>query len=138
MNLREDPIERFGATSVELRSGTFEIDGLVLATGYDALTGALARIDLRGRHGRLLRDEWASGPQTYLGMAVAGFPNLFIVNGPGSPSVLANMVLTSEHQVEWIGDTIASLDRNRRHTSRRRPRRSGPGASTAASWPRAR
>ena len=116
VNLREDPIERFGATSVELRSGTFEIDGLVLATGYDALTGALARIDLRGRHGRLLRDEWASGPQTYLGMAVAGFPNLFIVNGPGSPSVLANMVLTSEHQVEWIGDTIASLDRNRRHT----------------------
>jgi cation diffusion facilitator CzcD-associated flavoprotein CzcO len=115
VNLREDPIERFGATCVQLRSGTFEIDDLVLATGYDAVTGALTRIDLRGRHGRLLRDEWASGPQTYLGLAVAGFPNLFIVNGPGSPSVLANMVRTSEHQVEWIGDTIAGLDRHRQH-----------------------
>ena len=113
VNLREDPIERFGAASVELSSGTFEIDNLVLATGYDAMTGALTRIDLRGRDGRLLRDEWASGPQTYLGMTVAGFPNLFIVNGPGSPSVLANMVFTSEHQVEWIADTIVDLGRRR-------------------------
>jgi len=115
VNLREDPIERFGPASVQLRSGAFEIDDLVLATGYDAVTGALTRIDVRGRHGRLLRDEWASGPQSYLGMAVTGFPNLFIVNGPGSPSVLANMVLTSEHQVEWIGETIAGLDRRGKH-----------------------
>lgn len=112
VDLRHDPIERLGAASVSLRSGTIEIDDLVLATGYDAVTGALTRIDLRGRHGRLLSDEWAAGPQTYLGMAVAGFPNLFIVNGPGSPSVLANMVFTSEHQVEWISDAIADLGRH--------------------------
>jgi cation diffusion facilitator CzcD-associated flavoprotein CzcO len=115
VDLREDPIERFGATSVRLRSGSVEIDDLVLATGYDAVTGALTRIDLRGRNGRLLSEEWAAGPQTYLGMTVAGFPNLFIVNGPGSPSVLANMVFTSEHQVRWISDAIADLDRLGKH-----------------------
>jgi cation diffusion facilitator CzcD-associated flavoprotein CzcO len=111
VNLREDPILRFGARSVELGSGSVEIDDLILATGFDAMTGALTRIDLRGRNGRLMSDEWADGPRTYLGMTVAGFPNLFIINGPGSPSVLANMVLTSEHQVQWVADTIGDLTR---------------------------
>jgi cation diffusion facilitator CzcD-associated flavoprotein CzcO len=111
VNLREDPIVRFGATSVELGSGSIEIDDVVLATGFDAVTGALTRIDLRGRNARSMRDEWAAGPNTYLGMAVSGFPNLFIINGPGSPSVLANMVLTSEQQVDWVADAIGELDR---------------------------
>jgi cyclohexanone monooxygenase len=81
----------------------------VFATGFDAMTGALARIDVRGRDGRELRDAWADGPSTYLGLQMAGFPNLFTISGPGSPSVLANMVVCSEHHVEWIGACLSHL-----------------------------
>ena len=82
---------------------------IVFATGFDALTGALARIDIRGRGGRTLRDAWADGPRSYLGLQMVGFPNLFTVSGPGSPSVLANMVVCSEQHVEWIGACLAHL-----------------------------
>jgi cyclohexanone monooxygenase len=82
---------------------------IVFATGYDAMTGSLARIDIRGRRGACLRDAWSVGPRTYLGLGVAGFPNLFTVTGPGSPSVLANMIVAIEQHVDWITDCLAYL-----------------------------
>jgi cyclohexanone monooxygenase len=91
---------------------TYELDAIVFATGFDAMTGALAAIDIRGRNGETLRDAWAAGPRTYLGLTVAGFPNLFLVTGPGSPSVLTNMVTSIEHHVQWISDAIDHLKRN--------------------------
>src|SRR6185295_2833376 len=90
------PIE--AVTEHGLRTSTthYELDAIVFATGFDAMTGALSRIDVRGRDGLALRDKWAHGPRTYLGLATAGFPNLFIMTGPGSPSVLSNMVPSIE------------------------------------------
>src|SRR3712207_8708617 len=79
------------------------------------MTGALAKIDIRGREGVALRDVWADGPRTYLGLQVAGFPNLFTITGPGSPSVLSNMVVSIEQHVDWITDCIAY--RSEEHTS---------------------
>ncbi len=96
-------------TGLRTGQGDLEVDTLVLATGFDAMTGALTRIDIRGRHGRRLRDDWAHGPRTLLGLQVEGYPNLFTVMGPGSPSVLSNMVLGAEQHVEWIADCIDDL-----------------------------
>ena len=76
----------------------------MFATGFDAMTGAALRIDLRGRDGLTLREKWADGPRTYLGLTVAGFPNLFVVASPGSPSVLSNMVVSIEQHVDWIAE----------------------------------
>ena len=73
------------------------------------MTGTLDRIDIRGRDGRLLRDEWADGPRTYLGMMSAGFPNLFMITGPQSPSVLSNMMVSIEQHVDWMSDCIAHV-----------------------------
>ncbi len=109
VDLHATPIEAIEETGIRTTAARYEVDDIVLATGFDALTGTLNRIDIRGRRGQLLRDVWTDGPKTLLGVAVAGFPNLFIVNGPGSPSVLANMVLTAEQHVEWISDAIAYL-----------------------------
>ena len=110
VDVREDPVEAIEPAGVRLRSGALlEVDDFVYATGFDAMTGAVSRIDLRGRGGHVLRDVWGEGPRTALGLAVAGFPNLFILNGPGSPSVLSNMVLTSEQQVEWVADALRYL-----------------------------
>jgi cation diffusion facilitator CzcD-associated flavoprotein CzcO len=103
VDLRSTPIARVVQDGIELGDGTLlELDAIVYATGFDAMTGALSRIDVRGRDGRRLGDEWAAAPKAYLGVAVAGFPNLFTVTGPGSPSVLTNMVTSIEHHVEWI------------------------------------
>jgi cation diffusion facilitator CzcD-associated flavoprotein CzcO len=103
VDLRTTPITRVVPSGIELDDGTIvELDAIVYATGFDAMTGALSRIDVRGRDGRRLGDEWAAAPTAYLGVAVAGFPNLFTVTGPGSPSVLTNMVTSIEHHVEWI------------------------------------
>lgn len=114
VNLRRTPFEKITAEGVEIAGldgpELHELDVLVFATGFDAVTGALGAIDIRGRGGRVLSETWADGVRSYLGLMVAGFPNMFLVNGPGSPGVLANMVLTSEHHVDWIADTIAHLD----------------------------
>src|SRR5699024_3850595 len=91
-------------------SDSHPLDVLVLATGFDALTGTLTRIDIRGRNGTTMADAWAAGPVTYLGYQVPDFPNPFLVNGPGSPSVLANMILTSEMQVDWILNLIDTAE----------------------------
>jgi cation diffusion facilitator CzcD-associated flavoprotein CzcO len=111
VNLRRTPIVRVVPEGIELGDGTLlELDAIVYATGFDAMTGALSRIDVRGRDGVRLGDVWAEAPKAYLGVAVAGFPNLFTVTGPGSPSVLTNMVTSIEHHVEWI---TGLLDRMR-------------------------
>ena len=102
VNLRRDPISRITADAVVTGTERHELDVLVFATGFDAMTGTLNKIDPRGLDGATIRESWADGPLSYLGMFVPGFPNMFVLNGPGSPAVLANMVLTSEQQVDWV------------------------------------
>lgn len=109
VDLRETPIERITPAGIRTSAGEVALDAIVLATGFDAMTGTLTRIDIRGRGGRSLADKWADGPHTYLGLTVAGFPNLFTITGPGSPSVLTNMIMSIEQHVEWIADCIAWL-----------------------------
>jgi len=103
------PIEGVTRRGLRTSERVYELDTLILATGFDAMTGALLRIDVRGRDGLPLARKWAEGPRTYLGLATAGFPNLFTITGPGSPSVLSNMVPSIEQHVRWIGDCLAYL-----------------------------
>jgi cyclohexanone monooxygenase len=110
VDLGETPIRRFTPAGVETTATHYELDAIVFATGFDALTGALLAIDITGRRGVPLRDVWQEGPRTYLGLAVAGFPNMFCVCGPQSPSVASNMVLSIEQHVDWIADCIDWLD----------------------------
>jgi cyclohexanone monooxygenase len=98
--------------SVEADGMSYQVDTIVYATGFDAMTGALLRVDIQGRDGRRLGDYWANGPQTYLGLAIAGFPNLFTVTGPASPSVFTNMIPTIEQPCEWISDCICTWREN--------------------------
>jgi cyclohexanone monooxygenase len=109
IDLRQTPIEAITPTGLRTRDEAYALDSLVFATGFDAMTGALLSIDIRGRAGQPLRQKWAEGPRTYLGLAVAGFPNLFAVTGPGSPSVLSNMIVSIEQHVDWIADCLAYL-----------------------------
>jgi cation diffusion facilitator CzcD-associated flavoprotein CzcO len=109
VDLRTTPIERITRTGLVAGGRDYALDAIVFATGFDAMTGALLAIDIRGRGGHALRDKWAEGPRTYLGLASAGFPNLFTITGPGSPSVLSNMVPSIEQHVNWIADCIAYL-----------------------------
>ncbi len=109
VNLRETPVTQISVDAISTGAATYPIDVLICATGYDALTGALARIDITGCEGERLADKWAAGPRNYLGLMSAGFPNLFIVTGPGSPSVLVNMVVGIEHHVEWIANCLTDL-----------------------------
>ena len=106
VDLRSDPIEAVEAEGIRTKSGFQALDILVFATGYDALTGALTEIDIRGRDDIALKDKWRDGPQNYLGLMTAGFPNMFIITGPGSPSVLVNMIVGIEQHVEWIARCI--------------------------------
>jgi cyclohexanone monooxygenase len=109
VDVKTNPIERIVPDGVVVAGKTYRIDALVLATGFDAMTGALNKIDVRGKGGARLKDKWAEGPRAYLGVASAGFPNLFIITGPGSPSVLTNMVPTIEQHVDFIADCIAYM-----------------------------
>ncbi|MBF6089943.1 NAD(P)/FAD-dependent oxidoreductase [Nocardia cyriacigeorgica] len=112
VNLRATPIDRIDAGGVHTTTAYYPLDALVLATGFDAMTGSVAKLDIVGRDGRTLNEAWREGPKTYLGLGVTGFPNLFNLTGPGSPSVLANMVLHSELHVDWVAGAIDYLDRN--------------------------
>jgi cyclohexanone monooxygenase len=112
VDVRESPFTKVTENAIETTSGRYEIDDLVLATGFDALTGALTSMDIRGRNNLSLAAKWKDGARSYLGIAVAGFPNLFTVSGPGSPSVFANLILASEQHVDWIAECISSLRRN--------------------------
>jgi len=110
VDLRKDPIVEITPTGIRTESEHHDLDVIIYATGFDAMTGALTRIDIRGRDGMSLADFWTSeGPYTYLGIAVAGFPNLFIVQAPGSPSAATNFVAALEQHVEWIGSCVAFL-----------------------------
>jgi cyclohexanone monooxygenase len=115
VDLRSAPIERILPGGLRTTQQEYALDCLVFATGFDAMTGALTRIDIRGTGGTTLAAKWAEGPRAYLGVASAGFPNLFIITGPGSPSVLSNMVPSIEQHAGWIADCIDHM-RTRRLT----------------------
>ena len=106
VDISEAPIEEITRTGLRVRGETHTLDSIVFAIGFDAMTGPLSRIDIRGAGGQTLAAKWADGPRSYLGLAMAGFPNLFTITGPGSPSVLTNMVPSIEQHVEWIADCI--------------------------------
>lgn len=112
VDLRAEPIERIVPEGIMTKRGTYPLDIIVFATGFDAMTGPLLRMDIRGRDGVSLAEAWRAGPVNYLGLQVSGFPNLFTVTGPGSPSVLCNMPVAIEQHVEWITDCIAHLRAN--------------------------
>ena len=109
VDVRSAPIEAITPDGLRTAAGRYTFDSLIFATGFDAMTGALLRIDIRGRGGMSLKDKWTAGPRTYLGLTVAGFPNLFAITGPGSPSVLSNMIVSIEQHVDWIADCMAHL-----------------------------
>jgi len=110
VDIRPAGIERITPQGVLTGGVEYEADIIVFATGFDAMTGALTRIDIRGRDGVALADKWEAGPRTYLGLMSAGFPNLFMITGPGSPSVLSNMMVSIEQHVDWVADCLAALD----------------------------
>src|SRR5271154_6294328 len=109
VDLRAAPIEAITPQGILTQQAEYKLDIIVFATGFDAMTGPLLRIDIRGSDGLSLKQAWQAGPRNYLGLQVAGFPNLFTVTGPGSPSVLCNMPVAIEQHVEWIADCIAHL-----------------------------
>jgi cyclohexanone monooxygenase len=109
IDLNATPIERIEAAGVRTTAELFEFDELIFATGFDAMTGALLNVDITGKEGITLKEAWAAGPRTYLGLGSVGFPNLFMITGPGSPSVLTNMITSIQQHVEWIGDAMAHL-----------------------------
>lgn len=129
VNLRDEPIEAITAAGLRTSRTEYALDILVFATGYDALTGALLRIEVAGRDGLHLQDKWAEGPRNYLGLMTVGFPNFFIVTGPGSPSVLVNMVVGIEQHVDWIIDCIAAMREQEMETIE-------PSASAEDKWVR--
>ena len=102
IDINKDPIECLTNGGVKTESTEFEFDVVVFATGFDAMTGTLLRIDIRGKDAQTLEQKWAEGPKTYLGLTTANFPNLFMISGPGSPSVLTNMIVSIEQHVDWI------------------------------------
>ena len=109
VDIKTNPIQEITAHAVRVAGNDHEIDALVMATGFDAMTGSVARIDIRGRGGQTLNQKWAEGAKTYLGLMSAGFPNLFIITGPGSPSVLSNMIVSIEQHVDWIADCLVHM-----------------------------
>jgi len=109
VDLRKTPLVELTENGLRTSEQEYEFDAIVFATGFDAMTGALTAIDIRGKGGIALREKWAEGPRSYLGVAVAGFPNLFTITGPSSPSVLSNMIVSIEQHVDWITDCIAHL-----------------------------
>jgi cyclohexanone monooxygenase len=109
VNLRETPIAAVTPRGLRTSDAEYELNALVFAIGFDAMTGALLNIDIRGRRGERLQQKWTAGPRSYLGLAITGFPNLFTITGPGSPSVLSNMIVSIEQHVDWIADCIAYL-----------------------------
>ena len=109
VDVRSAPIQEITPRGLRTSTGEYALDAIVFATGYDAMTGPLFAIDIRGRDGQSLKTKWSDGPRTYLGLATAGFPNLFMITGPGSPSVLSNMVVSIEQHVDWITDCVRFL-----------------------------
>jgi cation diffusion facilitator CzcD-associated flavoprotein CzcO len=113
VDLRQTPIVEITQAGLRTSECEYPLDSIVFATGFDAMTGSLLRINVRGKGGLSLGERWAHGPVTYLGLQVAGFPNMFIITGPGSPSVLANMPTAIEQHVEWVADCINHMRQHR-------------------------
>jgi cyclohexanone monooxygenase len=109
VDARRAPIEEITAAGLRTTQAEYAVDAIVFATGFDAMTGALAEIDIRNGSGDALKAKWAAGPRTYLGLMVAGFPNLFLVTGPGSPGVKSQMILSIEQHTDWIADCLQHL-----------------------------
>lgn len=112
VNVRKAPIEEITETGLRTTEAEYELDAIAFATGFDAMTGAMKEIDIRTSDGQSIREKWADGPQTYLGIMINGFPNLFMVTGPGSPGVKSQMILSCEQHVDWIADCITHLRGN--------------------------
>ena len=127
VDLRRQPIASITETGIDLPGESLTFDAIVYATGFDAMTGALLAVDITGRDGRTLRQKWADGPATYLGLMTEGFPNLFTITGPGSPSVMTNMMTAIEQHVDWVADCLLRL-RTAGHTSIE------PTATAEAGW----
>ena len=123
VDLRESALDGFTGNGLQLANGTgYELDAVIFATGFDAMTGALLAVDVRGRQGLSLREKWRDGTRNYLGVTVSGFPNLFMITGPGSPSVLYNMVASIEQNVDFVSDTIDYLSRHQLASIEANPR----------------
>lgn len=116
VDVREEPVVEVRADRIVTTRSEYELDALVCATGFHAITGAAKNIDIQGRNGLTLGEEWADGPRSYLGLSIAGFPNLFMVTGPGSPAVLSNVVVSIEQHVDWIAQCMADLRRTHART----------------------
>lgn len=129
VDLRRTPIEEITPTGLRTSESAYEVDTIVYATGYDAMTGPLLAIDVRGTGGAELRAKWAAGPRTYLGLMTAGFPNLFTITGPGSPSVLSNMFVSIEQHVDLIAGCL-------RHVAERGARTVEPDPGAEDAWTR--
>lgn len=110
VDLRKGPIEAITATGVRTADASYDLDAIIFATGFDAITGPITSIDIRGKDGRSIADKWKEGPRAYLGLMSAGFPNLFMITGPGSPSVLSNMIVSIEQHVDFVSQCLFSLD----------------------------
>jgi len=109
VNIRKNPLKTITETGIDTQDEPFEFDAIVFATGFDAMTGAMVSVDIEGRNGNTLKKAWEAGPHTYLGLMAKDFPNLFMVTGPQSPSVLSNMIISIEQHVDWITDCIVNL-----------------------------
>ena len=109
VNVKDTPIERITPKGMRVAGQDHELDAIVFATGFDAIAGPILNIDIRGRGGVAIRDKWARGPSCYLGVMPAGFPNLFTVTGPGSPSVLSNVVKSIEQHVDFVADCVTKM-----------------------------
>ncbi len=116
IDLRKTPLESMDESGVRTSDEHFDFDVVVYATGFDAMTGAVTRVGIRGRGGKALADVWADGPQNYLGLCVAGFPNFYVVTGPGSPSVLSNMMVSIEQHIDWISELMKHMRDNDKTT----------------------
>jgi cyclohexanone monooxygenase len=110
VDVDDDPIRTVTQRGLATQATEFEFDVLIFATGFDAMTGSILRVEITGRNGLTIQEKWAAGPRTYLGLTIPGFPNMFAISGPGSPSVLTNMIISIEQHVEWISDCIRWLD----------------------------
>ncbi|PKB62291.1 MAG: cyclohexanone monooxygenase [SAR202 cluster bacterium Ae2-Chloro-G3] len=106
VDIRHSPIKEITPNGIRTEDQDFEFDMIVFATGFDAMTGSYFKMDIRGKNGLSLKDKWSEGPKTYLGLQVAGFPNLFMITGPGSPSVLSNMPMSIEQHIDWIANLL--------------------------------
>ena len=109
VDLRKNPIRSITEKGIDFGNESKEFDAIVYATGFDAMTGAIVGVNITGKNGLTLKKKWEAGPLTYLGLTSVGFPNLFMITGPGSPSVLSNMMVSIEQHVDWIRDTLIEM-----------------------------